>query len=161
MSGPPGTSRHSSDPVTDPVTDPVPGRTAVVRVLWAGVLIMVAFWVTWYAARSVVASNDRPAYYEFENAFPAADAWITLCLIGAAVALTRRRPIAVLWLMAGGGAGIYLFAMDVLYDLEHGIWWRSGAGGVIELAINLITATVSAGLLAWTWRHREALLAGR
>lgn len=119
---------------------------------------MIAYWVLWFTARDVVASNDRPAYVEFEDAFPLADAWLTVCLIGAAITLRARRPSALLWLLAGGGAGLYLFGMDVLYDLEHGIWWRSGAGGVIELVINLLTLAVGLGLLRWAWRRREALL---
>jgi hypothetical protein len=63
-------------------------------------------------------------------------------------------------LLAGGGAGVYLFAMDVLYDLERGIWWNSGAGGAIELGINLLTLAVSVGLLRWAWRRRHRLLNG-
>ena len=47
--------------------------------------------------------------------------------------------------------------MDVLYDLEHGIWWKSG-GGVIELGINLITLAFSVVLMRWAWTRREALL---
>jgi hypothetical protein len=47
--------------------------------------------------------------------------------------------------------------MDVLYDLEHGIWWSSGAGGVIELVINVATLTVSVGLTRWTWSRRAEL----
>jgi hypothetical protein len=129
----------------------------VVIVLLVSALIMVAYWVLWFAARSVVASNHRSAYYEFENAFPLADAWITVCLLAAAWAVRGGRPIALLWLLAGGGAGIYLFAMDVLYDLENGIWWRSGAGGVIELAINVLTLAVSVGLIRWGWRRRDVL----
>ena len=42
---------------------------------------------------------------------------------------TTRRPIALMWLLLAAGAGVYLFGMDVLYDLEHGIWWSSGGGG--------------------------------
>jgi hypothetical protein len=141
------------------LADPLPGRRAVIRLLIASVLVMLTFWATWYGARSAVASNHRPGYYEFENAFPLADAWITGCLIAAAVSLHARRPVALLWLLAGGGAGVYLFGMDVLYDLEHGIWWRSGPGGVIELVINVVTVVVSVGLLRWGWSNRDALLA--
>ena len=132
----------------------------VLVVLVVSLAVMIAYWALWFTARDVVASNDRPAYVEFENAFPAADAWLTVCLIGAASTLPARRPIALLWLLAGGGAGLYLFGMDVLYDLEHGIWWSSGAGGVIELVINLLTLTlaVGLGLLRWAWRRRNALL---
>jgi hypothetical protein len=136
-------------------------RRRVLAVLLGSVVVMLAYWSLWFAARGVVASNDRPAYVEFENAFPAPDGWLTLCLAAAAYTLARGRASALFWLLAGGGAGVYLFAEDVLYDLEHGIWWRSGAGGVFELAINLVTLAVSAGLLRWAWRHRAALLAGR
>jgi hypothetical protein len=135
-------------------------RRRVIVVLIAGVVLMLAFWTAWYADRSLVASNTRSAYYEFENAFPLADGWLTVALIGAAVSLRRRSPFALLWLLAGGGAGLYLFGMDVLYDLENGIWWNSGAGGVIELVINVVTLIVSIWLLRWAWQRRERLLAG-
>jgi hypothetical protein len=135
-------------------------RRRVIIVLIAGVVVMVAFWIAWYADRSLVASNSRSAYYEFENAFPLADGWLTVALIGAAWALSRRSPLALFWLLAGGGAGLYLFGMDVLYDLENSIWWNSGAGGVIELVINVVTLVVSVWLLRWPWHRRDALLAG-
>ncbi|MGN6605858.1 MAG: hypothetical protein ACTHMS_02445 [Jatrophihabitans sp.] len=135
-----------------------PRRGFVLGVLLGSVVVMMAYWTLWCTDRAAVASNHRAAYVEFEDAFPAADAWLTWCLLAAWWTLRRSRPAAVLWLLAGGGGGVYLFGMDVLYDLEHGIWWRSGAGGVIELGINLLTLAVSVGLLAWTWRHRDALL---
>jgi hypothetical protein len=130
----------------------------VLIVLLLSLVVMIGYWVLWFTARGVVASDNRPAYIEFENAFPAADAWLTGCLIGAACTLLARRPSALFWLLAGGGAGMYLFGMDVLYDLEHGIWWSSGAGGVIELVINLLTLAVGVGLLRWAWRRRNGLL---
>jgi hypothetical protein len=60
-----------------------------------------------------------------------------------------------LWLGAAGGTAIYLCAMDVLYDLEQQVWWRSGAGGWIELAINVSTLALGIVLLTWTWRRRR------
>jgi len=135
-------------------------RRRVVTVLVIGVVLMVAYWTAWYADRSLVASNHRSAYYEFENAFPLADGWLTVALIGAAWTLSRRSPLALFWMLAGGGAGLYLFGMDVLYDLENGIWWNSGAGGVIELGINIVTLVVSIWLMRWAWLRRSALLAG-
>ncbi|GAB2506750.1 hypothetical protein GCM10027167_04070 [Nocardia heshunensis] len=127
-------------------------------VLAASLVILAAYWVLWFTARGAVASNNRTAYIEFENAFPLADAWLGLCVLAAAVALINRHPTALLWLLAGGGSAVYLFCMDALYDVEHGIWCRSGAGGFIELGINVITLAVGAGLLRWSWRRRAALL---
>jgi hypothetical protein len=137
-----------------------PRIRGVQAVLVSSTVVMVTYWTLWFAARGTVASSDRPAYQEFENAFPAADGWLTLCLVAAAVSLAGRRPAALLWLLAGGGAGLYLFAEDTLYDLQHGIWWRSGAGGLVELTLNVVTLVLSIGLLRWAWRHRAALLAG-
>jgi hypothetical protein len=136
-------------------------KRRLVTVLVVVIVVDVAYWVAWYADRSLVASNTRSAYYEFENAFPLADGWLALCCVGAIVALRRRSPLALMWLLLAAGAGMYLFGMDVLYDLENGIWWSSGAGGVIELAINVLTAGISLWFLRWTWQRRDALLAPR
>src|SRR5579864_5080368 len=96
--------------------------------------VLIVYWTLWFAARSTVASVTTRSYYDFENALPAADAWLGVCVVLALRAARARRPSALLWLLAGGGAGVYLFAMDVLYDLEHGIYGQ-GAGGLIELTI--------------------------
>src|SRR3954449_4497029 len=97
-------------------------RRRLITVLVVVTAIDIAYWVAWYADRSLVASNTRSAYYEFENAFPLADSWVALCCVGALVGLRHGSPLALLWLLLAGSAGIYLFCMDVLYDLENNIW---------------------------------------
>lgn len=137
-------------------------RGLVVGVLVGAAVLTVTYWVVWFFVdRSILASDTRGAYYEFENAFPLADGWLVLCLVGAAVQLVRRRSSVLLWLLAGGGAGLYLAGMDILYDLEHQIWFRGGSGGLIELTINILTVVASLGLLLWSWSRRAALLVGR
>jgi hypothetical protein len=132
-------------------------RTTVAWALVSAAVLVLAYWLTWYlGGRSLLASSTRPAYVEFENAFPLADAWLAACAALAAEALWRSRRTALLWLLAGGGAGVYLAGMDVLYDLEHDIW-TSGGGGAIELGINVITVTASVATLRWAWRRRTLL----
>ena len=131
-------------------------RRRMVVLLLVVAVVVVAYWALWFGHRSLVASESRPAYVEFENAFPLADAWLVVALVGSAHALWRRRPAALGWLLAGGGAGLYLFCMDVLYDLEHGIWGKGG-NGITELCINVATVTLSLGILRWAWRRRDAL----
>jgi len=65
-----------------------------------------------------------------------------------------------MWLMVVGGAGMYLCAMDVLYDLEHGIYDKP-QGGSTELAINVATAAFSIGVIRFAWRFREQVLGAR
>ena len=137
----------------------VPARTrrAMAGLLLAAALLIAAYWLGWLVHRSLVASETGAAYTQFEDAFPLADGWLALCLVAAAYCLLTARRAALFWLLAGGGAGIYLFAMDVLYDLQHGIWGR-GANGVVELIINIVTLALSLFVLRWTWVRRDALL---
>lgn len=125
--------------------------------LGVAIAIDVLYWTLWFTSRSTVASDTRAAYVEFENAFPLADTWLGFACLAALVALRRRSPSALLWLLAAGGAGLYLFGMDVLYDLEHGIYAKGG-GGVIEAVINVVTLVFSVVILRWAWTGRRQLL---
>jgi len=127
--------------------------------LVVAVVINVAYWTIWFTNRSWIESDTTQAYVEFENAFPLADAWLGLTCVLAFVALARRSPTALLWLIAAGSAGMYLLGMDVLYDLENGIY-TEGSGGIIEAGINLITLAFSVIALRWAWTRRDPLLAG-
>ena len=120
-------------------------------------LILVAYWAIWFTHRSWLASDTTQAYYDFENAFPLADGLLALACVLALVGLARRTPSALLWLLVGGGAGSYLFAMDLLYDVEHGIFGK-GAGGATELVIVAIELAFSVTILTWAWGSREELL---
>jgi hypothetical protein len=128
--------------------------------LVVAVVIDVAYWTIWFTNRSWIESGTSQAYVEFENAFPLADAWLGLTCVLAFVALGRRSATALLWLIAAGSAGMYLFGMDVLYDLENGVY-TEGSGGIVEAAINLVTLAFSVIALRWAWSRREPLLAGR
>src|SRR5262245_25188104 len=106
--------------------------------LVAAIVSDAAYWIAWFAHPWWVASTTGKPYNDFENAFPLADAWLAVACVLALIALRRQMPSALLWLITAGGSGMYLFSMDVLYDLEHGIYAKGG-GGVIEALINLVT----------------------
>jgi len=135
------------------------GRRRVVGALMTGAVLLVLYWAAWLLDRSLLASDTRPAYYEFEAAFALADAWLAFCLVAAARALRGRRATALLWLLAAGGSGAFLLGIDVLYNLQHGVWFASQRG-LTELLRNLATAAGTIGLFAWTWPRRDELLAG-
>ena len=63
-------------------------------------------------------------------------------------ALRRRKASALFWLLVGGSASIYLGLMDVLFDLENGVYAapKGDVGAVVtEVAINLL----SLGIGGW------------
>ena len=132
-------------------------RRAMAGLLLAVALVIAAYWLAWLLHRSLVASETGAAYTQFEDAFPLADGWLAFCLVAASYCLWTARRAALFWLLAGGGAGLYLFAMDVLYDLQHGVWGK-GANGVMELVINIVTLALSLFVLRWTWVRRDELL---
>ena len=132
-------------------------RRTITVLLIGAIVLDVVYWTLWFTARSTIASLDTEAYYQFENAFPLADLWLGLACLLALVALRRRRPQALLWLIAAGAAALYLGCMDLLYDLQHGIF-SHGFGGAFELAIVLLTWLFSIIVLTWSWHHRGELL---
>jgi hypothetical protein len=132
-------------------------RVGVMRWLIVTAALVVAYWVLWFADRGIVASDHTSEYIAFEQSFPLADAWLLTALLVTSIQLWRRSPSALMWVFVVGGAGLYLCAMDVLYDLEHGIYTK-GQGGAIELAINIITAVSSIGIMRFGWHFRHALL---
>ena len=134
-------------------------RRRVVGALLAGAVLLALYWAAWLVDRSLLASDTRPAYYEFQAAFVLADGWLAFCLVAAARALATRRPAALLWLLAAGGAGGYVLAVDVIYNLQHGVWFASQRG-LAELLRNLATGAGTVGLFTWAWPRRAELLAG-
>jgi len=136
-------------------------RRTVMAMLGLAIGLDVAYWAIWFSARDWIASEHRSAYYEFENAFPLADAWLGLACVAALVALLRRSPRATFWCTAAGAAGLYLFGMDFLYDVENGIFTKGG-GGAFEAVIVGLTLVFSLTLLRYAWttsaavRHTDA-----
>lgn len=137
------------------------GGRFILGVLIFGVVTTTAYWVIWFGVdREILASAHTQAYYAFENSFPVADAWMTIAGALAAIALLRRRASALFWAISAGSASVYLGALDVLFDLENGIYRSPDTGGVIvELTINVLTLTLGAVVLLWAWHRRRELSA--
>jgi len=134
-------------------------RGVIQGMLVGAIVLDVAFWAVWFTKREWLASEHSRAYYEFENAFPLADLWLGLACLFALVTMRRRSPSALFWLLCAGSAGMYLFCMDFLYDVDNGIFGR-GSAGVIEGLIVLVTLAFSVTVLRWSWSHRGELLSG-
>jgi len=145
-----------------PSTRAVPSRGRMrfmMGLLWFGALATLAYWVIWFGVdRRWLASADTPAYYAFENAFPAADAWMAVTGALGAIALQRRRASALLWMLLAGSASVYLAGMDVLFDLENGIYHSPDTGGVaVELFINAGCLAGGAAVILFAWNNRRYL----
>ncbi|HET6167597.1 MAG TPA: hypothetical protein VFE07_12280 [Marmoricola sp.] len=132
-------------------------RRLIEVMLVVAIALDIVYWSIWFTNRDWIASEHSHAYDEFENAFPLADLWLGIACLLALVTLRQRRPSALLWLVSAGSAGLYLFCMDFLYDVENGIFTKGG-GGAFEAVIVALTLVFSVTVLTWSWRHRGELL---
>jgi len=119
-----------------------------------------AYWFIWFFVdRSLIANQTTATYYAFENAFPLADAWMALTSLAGAIALYVRHPWAFLWTLLASSSSIYLGLMDVLFNIENGVYaGRTGGKLAFECAINLLSFALPAYGIVFAWRSRFELL---
>ena len=138
-------------------------RTVIISMIVASALIIV-YWAIWFGGgRDVLASSQETSYIIFEDSFPAADLWIVMCLWTAACGIAYRRPWGLLATLLASGAGIYLGCMDVLFNIENGIYSGSASGSdpgqvATEIVINVLTFLLSISIGAYVWHNRDGLL---
>lgn len=131
--------------------------TALAWTLLVVAAVTALYWIVWYLVPGgqqdlSVLPNDV-AHERFENAFLLADAWMAFAALMAGIRLLTNPKRATGWLYMAGSAGLYLAGMDVLYDLQNGVYqlWalpaRRGAVAT-EMLINLGTVVFSVWAIA-------------
>ena len=120
------------------------------------------YWLAWFAAPVLVQSRapgaaDYGLYVAFEQAFPLGDGWLAVTSLLGAVGLIRRRPWGFLFLLLAGSAAVFLGLMDLLYDLEHGLFVPLTPAAGLELAIVALLLALGPTVIVITWTRRRAL----
>ncbi len=134
-----------------------PAAPAVAALLAVTAAGTAAYWIAFFAAGNALHSSETDAYVAFEHAFPAADTWMASAAIAAAIGLVRRRPWAVLAGIAAGSALVFLGLLDVLFNLEQGLYARLSAAMAVETVINLFCLAAGPFFVVYFWRHRARL----
>jgi hypothetical protein len=124
-------------------------------------VVIPLYWALWFLAPTATqnfapGSPEYPAYVTFEQAFPLADAWLAIAALCGAIGLLKMREWGLLFMLLGGGSAIFLGLMDLLYDLEHGVFVPLTSAAATELTIVVLELGlgVSAILLGWrAWRR--------
>ncbi len=118
----------------------------------------IAYWVEHFTKGRLQTEEDDPTYLAFENAFPAADAYMTGCFVASALLLRKQNVAAVPLGIAAGSAMVFLGAMDTLFNLQHGKYRRMDGAMAAETLINVVSFTFGpyTMLRLWQARHRLA-----
>lgn len=115
-----------------------------------------AFWVD-YFTKGRVRTADDPVYVGFEDAFPLADGYMSVCYLAGAALLWKGRPAAVPTGISAGSAMVFLGLMDVLFNLEHGKYREMNGAMATEAAINAASLILGPFTIARLWRIRHRL----
>jgi hypothetical protein len=117
------------------------------------------YWVLWFLAPDWIqafppGSTEYAGYVAYEQAFLLADAWLTLCAIWGSIGLLRKRGNGVLWMLLAGSSAVFLGLMDLLYDLENGVFVTLTPAGMIELLIAVLVLGLGSAAIVLSWRLR-------
>jgi len=112
-------------------------------------------------ARAPEAIQTRPGdpiYLAFELSFPLADGWFVLACVLGAVGLWRMRDWGLLFTLLAGSVAIFLGLMDLLFDLQQGIFVPLTGEALIELVIVVLLLTLGPFVIVAAWRQRGLFL---
>lgn len=129
------------------------GMKVLAGLLILGALITIAYWLNYYIAGDVRVLSDT-WYTYFEDAFVVADGWMALCMLLAGVGLWRGTRSGALFGLMAGSALLYLAAMDITFNIEHGLYrLLPGSGPMLtEAWINASSLGLGIATLLMSWR---------
>ncbi len=112
------------------------GTAAARVILWLVASVTPLYWIVFFATGNLTPS-PADCGYKFELAFPAADLWMAVTAALGAIGLGRGANWGRTMALVTAGSILYLAAMDVLFDLENGVYLIARAQTVVEALINL------------------------
>jgi hypothetical protein len=129
--------------------------------LLLGAAVTIAYWANYFVAGDVRVVPDL-WYSAFEDAFPVADAWMSVCLIGAGIGFWRGKRSAPFFGLMAGSALLYLAALDITFNVERGLYALLPASGamVTEAVINMASLALGITTVAMCWRRALAITGG-
>ncbi|MDR5695842.1 MAG: hypothetical protein QN198_05420 [Armatimonadota bacterium] len=123
-------------------------------------VVTVVYWIVFFTSEGIVQTRTDEVYLAFERAFPLADAWLVVASALAARGLLRADSSGLLWSLLAGSSLIYLGLMDILFNLENGIYTVLSSSVAIEIVINAFCVIFGPVLIAGVWSRRQLLLSG-
>jgi hypothetical protein len=139
----------------------ITGVTAIRRVLVIAMILDITFWTAWFIDPRLITEDTSEAFMHYENAFPLGHLLVVITVLLAYLALRNPRwaSAALISLPAAAGAKGYITGVDVLYNIQHGLYLGSPPYYIVlRLTLNLLTLAFTLIALRWTWAQRHQLI---
>ena len=130
--------------------------TIIALMLLSTAVFALVFWASFFSGSGHI--TEDKCYLTFEYAFPAADTWAAVTATIGAIGLLRRKSWGVLFTLLAASAGIFLGLMDLLFDIQYGIFWMPSPDVATEIGLVVWLLTLSPVAIWYVWTRREALL---
>ncbi|MGO9603719.1 MAG: hypothetical protein ACLQAT_10045 [Candidatus Binataceae bacterium] len=123
------------------------GPMAARVILWIIAIVTPLYWIIFFATGNLTPSPSDFGY-RFEIAFPAADLLMAAAAAIAAIGLARGARWGRAMALVTAGAALYLAGMDILFDLENGVYLLGRSQTAVEATINVSCVAFGIYLLA-------------
>ncbi len=123
----------------------------IVLEVLAGVFTII-FWILFFFVPNSVQSSNERCYMVFQRSFVAADLWMSIAFFLSAYYLYHHETAGILWGIVAGGTFVFLGLMDVLYNIENGMYKHINSGMFFEILINLVSLIFGGYTIHYTWK---------
>ena len=139
------------------------GINIVIGIGIFAVIAMVAYWYAWFLTPSVVQArvptdSDYAVYLGYEQAFPLPDLFVTIASLTGVIGLWKMRDWGFFSMLLAAGGAIFLGFEDLLFDLQHNMFFPFNGAAAIELAIVMVIMSLGPTMTWYLWKHRREII---
>ena len=99
-------------------------------------IVCIYYWVDFYITGGVHVIKDD-WYMRFQNAFPAADLWMSVCAIVGAIGLLTGQTYGLLFTLLAASSLIFLGLMDVTFNIQNKLYRLVATSGQMKFEVFL------------------------
>ncbi len=115
-------------------------------------IFTIVFWLLFLFVPNSVQSSTEKCYMVFQHSFIAADLWMCVAFFLSAYYLYHGSTAGVMWGIVAGGTFVFLGLMDILYNIENGMYKNINSGMFFEILINLTSVVFGGYTINYVWK---------
>jgi hypothetical protein len=115
-------------------------------------VVCIYYWVDFYITGGVHVIKDD-WYIKFQNSFPAADLWMSVCAVLGAIGLLTGQTYGLLFALLAASSLIFLGLMDVTFNIQNKLYRLVATSGQMkfEVFLNIYALGFGIALIACLW----------
>lgn len=115
-------------------------------------IVCIYYWVDFYITGGVHVIKDD-WYVKFQNSFPVADMWMSVCAILGAIGLLTGQTYGLIFALLAASSLIFLGLMDVTFNIQNKLYRLVATSSQMkfEVFLNIFALGFGIALIACLW----------